>query len=909
MHFTQMKIGGHSSPTQTASTYDAAPRSDLGDKSNFELRNGSGYIEGDFRPSYSVEPEEQESRGSISSLAKRNESDFLDYNFLEGRIADAHDDIERSISQEQAGFSSSSVTLDEKRDSLEPTNTSQEQARCSSPSVTWDEKRETLEPTRQDFDYDGMAQEDNHNRPLESFSPHLDLETLSGKGSDFGTRDVQLCNQGVQDPESGDVPLDDIESEADNFMDALNTIESESETDIDCRKKQEADYHPKLEEKGADDGVYEPIRHNSESRSSSSESNVVANSPLINGSCEPVPISLTRKFPNATYSEKNEAEAEDEHNSVSQSSLQITDSHANANTDAGNHVESISSAIPSNFRGDRPGISITDGTRSTPDTFKQAPETSNVTSVTFWTNGGLLGLQPSKPPDFSVLNAPPLDPECKKDGKISLGNQNFTLSNEDSGKQDQWENFKNVEEGIDNDSSNCHEYQETGASFRKTSWKISPADLDINLGKLVTSLNQNNVNSTGSNVRSSGGFLPANPAFHADGKHQENTRTSSQMFDLSSRLLSTGSNKKLLPGGDGNTYPRPGGHYSGRKGLFGGEFPILSPPSSPPLQHMKISFQPIDGFESSKLKLKFPDRNTNNESGIDIFPSFQLVPDVSIARYNVGLDSDADTFYRSSPSLSDDCHSNQSESNSEQWESSGSPTKDHDLYDSLRRISLTESVSTLPENGRINHDKFGLQFLDNGVQNSESRSSFDLQSLGSINHSFRKELRNDINSKDLVEPQGVTASVLPPLPPVQWRGTSTTPHLNSIEDMGSTISEGSYYAAADLTHSASTVSQPKPAPFYEDQTDTTNVQKRKQSISHKSNGQREANQGKSIDETDFLHQIRTKSFNLRPIGTIKPTLPSGASAAVQVTAILEKANAIRQAVGSDGEDDGNWSDT
>lgn len=839
MHFTQLNSGGHSSPTQTASTYDAAPRSDLGDQSNFDLRNGSGYIGGDFRPSYSVEPEEQESRGSISSLAKRNESDFLDYNFLQGRVADAHDDIERNISQEQAGFSSSSVTLDEKRETPEPISTSQEQAQCSSPSVTWDEKRETLEATRQDSDYDGMAQEDNHNRPLESFSPNLDLETFSGEGPDFGTRDemvVQPCNQGVQDPESGDVHLDDIESEADSFMDALNTIESESEIDIDCRKKQEAEYHPKLEEKGVD-GVFEPIRHNSESRSSSSESNVVAKSPLLNGSCEPAPISMTRKSPNTIYCFINEAEVEDECNSVSQSSPQGTDSHENGNTGAGNQVKSISSAIPSNFRGDSPGISITDGTRSIPDAYKQAPETSNATPVTFWTNGGLLGLQPSKPPDFNVLNALPQDPQCKKDGKIGSCNQNFTLTNEDSGKQDQWENFKNVEEGID--SSNSHEYQESGASYRKTSWKISPADLDINLGKLVTSLNQNNVNSTGSNARLSGG------ASQADGKHQENTRSSSQMFDLSSRLLSTRSDKTLLPGGDGNTYPagyknanafeqknRPGVGYpafSGQsKDLFGGESPILSPPSSPPLQHMKISFQPIDGFESSKLKLKFPDRNTNNESGIDIFPSFQLVPEVSISRYNVGLDSDADTFYRSSPSLSDDCHSNQSESNSEQWESSGSPTKDHDLYDALRRISITESVSTLPENGRTNHednhDKFGLQFLDNGGKNLESRSSFDLQSLGSINHSFRKELRNDANSKDLVESQRAPASVPPPLPPVQWRGS--TPHLDFMEDMGSAMTEGSYYAA-DITRSASTVSQPKPAPFNEDQIYPTNVQKSK----------------------------------------------------------------------------------
>ncbi|KAL6542796.1 hypothetical protein OROHE_010316 [Orobanche hederae] len=43
--------------------------------------------------------------------------------------------------------------------------------------------------------------------------------------------------------------------------------------------------------------------------------------------------------------------------------------------------------------------------------------------------------------------------------------------------------------------------------------------------------------------------------------------------------------------------------------------------------------------------------------------------------------------------------------------------------------------------------------------------------------------------------------------------------------------------------------------------------------------------------------------------TTKPTVPSGGSGNyVQVTAILEKAKTIRQAVGSDGEDDGHWSE-
>ncbi|GFP91714.1 protein scar3 [Phtheirospermum japonicum] len=748
MRFSQMNGDGHSSPSQTASTYDATQRSDLTGKTASNLRNGPGYVETVFRPNNSVQREEQESRESISSSVKRRESDFLDYNFLEGKITDEYDDIQIYPSQEQV-------------------------IGCSSSSVTWDEKNETLKPTTHDSDNEG-------NRHLESFSPDLDLETLGHTGVDFENVDkmdiqpiddqavpapesgdahlvdfenvdkMDIHDQAVPAPESGDAHLDDIESETDSFMDALNTIESECETETDCTKKQEA----------------ESIRQNLECQPSSSESNVLTDPSLINGICgDNNPVSLSPKSIHATNSNRD------------------ADSLENYNTDK--NVDS------SNFGDDRPEMSpITEGTSPSLESQKYIPETSNVTSVTFWTNGGLLGLQPSKPPDWSISKAP-----------------------QDPSQSDQTENSKHIEEDLNTDTS----------TFRKTLWKIPPADLDIKLGKLGERVHQNNY---------AADILP---------------------------------NKKPLLGEDQNRRAVAIRTFSGRnKDLFGGESPIFSPASSPPLAHMKISFQPIDGFETSKLKLKFPNGNTNSngESVGDIFPSFQLVPEVSINRAIVNSDSDADTFYRSSPSLSDDdSHSNQSESNSEQWESSESPTsKDRDLYDALRRVSLAESVSTVSEKG------LQFPFVENG--------------------SFRKELRNDIVSpKSVVGPAYVPTPAPPPLPPVQWQ-----------------------VMMFDHMQSASTISQPKPAPINVVPIDTVNVQKSKSNL-QKSNGQREVKQGKSVDvKDDFLHQIRTKSFNLRPTLTTKPTVPSGGSTNVQVTAILEKANAIRQAVGSDGEDDGNWSE-
>uniref|UniRef100_A0A0A9AU30 Protein SCAR n=1 Tax=Arundo donax TaxID=35708 RepID=A0A0A9AU30_ARUDO len=63
----------------------------------------------------------------------------------------------------------------------------------------------------------------------------------------------------------------------------------------------------------------------------------------------------------------------------------------------------------------------------------------------------------------------------------------------------------------------------------------------------------------------------------------------------------------------------------------------------------------------------------------------------------------------------------------------------------------------------------------------------------------------------------------------------------------------------------------------------------------------------------LLEQIRNKTFNLKPVGSAKPTAlrsPARANTRnLKVAAIIEKANAIRQAVGSDDEDADNWSDS
>ncbi|KAK8580607.1 hypothetical protein V6N13_143684 [Hibiscus sabdariffa] len=77
--------------------------------------------------------------------------------------------------------------------------------------------------------------------------------------------------------------------------------------------------------------------------------------------------------------------------------------------------------------------------------------------------------------------------------------------------------------------------------------------------------------------------------------------------------------------------------------------------TSPPLEQMKLSFNPKDGFETSKLSSQFPDGNRYHENIRDMFPSFQLVPVPDIPAHDVASDSDDNTFCRSSPYMSADC--------------------------------------------------------------------------------------------------------------------------------------------------------------------------------------------------------------------------------------------------------------
>ncbi|RZB96425.1 protein SCAR1-like isoform X1 [Glycine soja] len=553
-------------------------------------------------------------------------------------------------------------------------------------------------------------------------------------------------------------------------------------------------------------------------------------------------------------------------------------------------------------------------------------------SVRFWTNGGLLGLEPSKPPDFNKstsLSQGSLSTKSETDGgshhnsmQKSNGYKEERESSEDVAEQILKEPSSRFLTSGHNDDQACIFEKATGNSQQSNGF----CQIERNsLGEI--------------RVAAPESVLPS----ILDTKditepNQGNGENSSRVFGLSRRLLINSFQRKVsfdeklerynslksvildqsgLNGIVGQSLPET----TTSKEKVGSGYPIMSLPPSPPLEHMKISFHPVSGLEISKLKLKFPDGSNRHESLKDVFPSFQLVPEASLPLDGlVSHSDDDDTFCRSSPYISDDGRSPRSDYNSEQWESDETPeNSDQGVHDSPRRRSSAESVSIDDTNVRSGHGTC----TTNGVEHSLSRPLLDFPSYDNVNPALEKESKrhskcNNVMSHSHAEPTQPPPPP-PPLPPTQWRVskpqldmTNGTHHLSEdaehIDDHG--LPHSTIFQQPRLT-------QVEQIQINHDDHESYNniIYRLKDKLDpQKLQGQKEANQlkmGKETDEReDFLYQIRTKAFNLRPTVTGKSNDTTGPTANVKVTAILEKANAIRQVVASDdGEDDDNWSDT
>ncbi|GAB2231335.1 hypothetical protein Drorol1_Dr00010341 [Drosera rotundifolia] len=786
-----------------------------------------------------------------------------------------------------------------------------EKASPRSPFVTWDEKTELLEPTGMYSDTDVVHEDPVTNCEAQGFISEMVHGTNINQEDTSGKDASNLISCGNEH--------DELDSETERYEDAPNTLESEFENEFEFQKKRETEVDsnaPATSEQRIELVGLGKMEHQSpliapnqvgdELLSTLDDSNaslvIFPDSRLSAESSCNVLEKETSDIAGGSVSALCSTDEHSKENSESSSLVNSPDIHnfAHANDVDGLGQKSLACESASNGSSG----TITDQLVLNSTVQELPAQASNVGSVMFWTNGNLLGLAPSKPPDLGVRNGETCGSVNGNNDIVALSNHEqhvismtpqFSESELDrrqvkiGDSHDPVNKFCNFEDiWVSNSASMLPQAEQPStADFKSamTRGNHGHAEQSRFLSRLGRDFMMNGLRGSG--------FVSCGGKPKIERSVSSSVIESRQCFSQHHPSVETNQEE-----------------HSGS--------PMNSPPPSPPLEHMKISFHPISGFGTSQLKLRYPDGIDCHEGNIDAFPSFQLVPGLDDLQQGISSDSDDDTFGRSYSCRSQDHLSRLSDSDSDVWNSGCPGGKEHMLDDGSFRISPIECIS-----GSFYHEETVLKsILDNGTGERVSRmeglqhqSSFlpALNTMVQFPHeeaiTYSHQLTESFFPQEPSQP--------PPLPPMQWRISK----LESYE-----AAEG-HSSACDGTFELSTPERSERAISLQQHHTPANVVGRieerptmameiKQLAEQKSNGLKESrwyNKGKKEeDNEDFLHQIRTKSLNLRRTKTFKPNTTTGVKTNEAVTAIIEKANAIRQVVGSEDEDedeDDDWSNS
>ncbi|CAL4952292.1 unnamed protein product [Urochloa decumbens] len=621
---------------------------------------------------------------------------------------------------------------------------------------------------------------------------------------------------------------------------------------------------------------------------------------------------------------------------------------------------------------------------------------TGVPSVKLWTNAGLFGLEPSKPPVFGAQDAPREDTppgfkepqpshsteftdlHCSKpieSAAVDVPNGNTSITSSFVGKlvgirpgstnldgtvanQSAARISDQVHSQTDGPSVFCSSFEHNNMIGKQTSIsELLESEESAESGTAMYSTNMRN----DMDMVSASSFSSIAQRFLANTLQR---RTSPKYTDLPMSSERPNANASVNNDSTLNPIAEPsetvfmeesqfknrtenGMNGLSKSSIFSSR--QYSEKSSPPLEYMKISFHPMSAFEMSKLNLDFCDGNLHENSDDMMLPTFQLLSESSIPQPGSGSESEDDTFGRSYSYSSYDDLSPRLYSNSEVWDQEdGGGLEEHELYGDSDQIgSSTTPLSSYMgfEQMNLSGVKSAISLADIGDQNGlgtlESHSVQELPNFDTLmprNNDQNDEApipHNPVNlppAEDQMPPP-------PPLPPMQWRMTRQT---TSLEEERGITAKDLFRKSSNLPHVHTSAQEENPLPAAlpdpqrhakEADVQTTDGAKeiinpssiidikssllqqiRDKSEQLKPNGhERSKTVGsdiKSLDEREeLLQQIRSKTFNLRRTNASKTDTSSQSTANSNVVAILEKANAIRQAVASEeGGDDDNWSD-
>ncbi|KAL0921512.1 hypothetical protein M5K25_008591 [Dendrobium thyrsiflorum] len=346
-------------------------------------------------------------------------------------------------------------------------------------------------------------------------------------------------------------------------------------------------------------------------------------------------------------------------------------------------------------------------------------------SINIWTNGGLLGLEPSKPPDISVPNAYGSDDiyhdrlaassqarvlgsgnesrklffEADKLNRISFPEQDNAVG-KISDNQSESMFSKQCPKGSIQASSFCEIGKAqnaylTGATSEIDSFQGKEGSTVSSEAYIYCKNRPESIVSRRNNIGMSVGFSSLAHRFLVSSLQRKSSMTgiapfSELMKNDVHKLLGTKIHSKDKEGPKQTISSAPLRQLGNKEDLaheFSEKLVSSSLDSSgyqsPPLEHMKVSFNPMIDSDVSKLNLEFC---SSQQQGNMMFPSFQLLPASSQPLLDGVLESDDDTFCRSCPYSSDDLLTLHSESDAEIW--------GEDEIDILYRIEATDSISS-----------------------------------------------------------------------------------------------------------------------------------------------------------------------------------------------------------------------
>ncbi|WOL12412.1 SCAR-like protein 2 isoform X1 [Canna indica] len=693
-------------------------------------------------------------------------------------------------------------------------------------SITWDEKTEIVKP-RNPASCDVTLR----STVKSSESLHAESEPRNRNHSEtLNQADILMDTGSRRVSFQGEKYFDEVTGEADSFLDARNTLESDAETEVECLTKCEVNFSNQEMQPGTlrirdRRIVADPPSDSVLSNASNSSLNSVVSSTLASRSSDHMHL------PQITFSTAPSQEHPDK------DKLLVNNIYANSelkcNLGSSVHILPVSEIAHS-----RTEMADVNRSRTSVPQHSSRGSTSSAPPVQLWSNGGLLGVEPSKPLFLGVIHNSSVElGSASTSSRFNLPkyilktHKHESPTNSDAvssfnGSASRVSSFPEKSNGnhlglgsLVQRNSNVHQFPTRmhGNQQYDIGVKQMKQVATQPLPSRVCNMDQNHSIHTNVSVVKpieattigvvdeaplSSGYV-TKPQFHA---HSQSTKPISSGFsELAQRFSANSLQRKgsiintnsSVPSDDKRKsveIPYLTSHNKGPSEVASEAFSeggirnnvacrslkkptVLSSDyselSSPPIEEMKTPFQTANDLETSKVKLKVLNSSLPKNNVDSIFPSLQLFQGPVDLSPHTGSESDDGTFGRSCSYSSEELLSPHTYSNSEMWEKDDrSECTDHELCNDSSEIPFPNtSISSDIEFVQMNHSNMDTAngLCNHGIKNEGSFQGVDSMKIPDSDSTIslvNGQGRHDPSSLETTNYELQANSHPPPPPPL-----------------------------------------------------------------------------------------------------------------------------------------------